>query len=185
MTELKDNGMEIKRLDREEYDYYVLEYRYSSREYYKVSVNQSKEQMSVTFSREKLQETRFFENADTLFQDYWNAPEAYAVFDGTEKPVAFLELDFEEWNSRVRITQLLVDENKRRKGYGKALVDFAKRVALERDYRIVVLETQSNNVNAIDFYFSQGFRFCGSNIYFYSNDDIGENEVMLEIAYLL
>ena len=177
--------MEITRLEREKYDYYVLEYRYSSSECYKASANQSKEQMSVTFTREKLPETRFFENADTLFQDYWTAPEAYAVTDGAEKPAAFLELDFEEWNSRVRITQLLVDENKRRKGYGKALVDFAKRTARERDYRMVVLETQSNNVNAIDFYFSQGFRFCGSNIYFYSNDDIGENEVMPEMAYRL
>ena len=64
-------------------------------------------------------------------------------------------------------------------------MDFVKDYARREDYRIITLETQNTNTPAIDFYFKMGFAFCGSNIYFYSNDDIGENEVMLEMAFTL
>ena len=47
------------------------------------------------------------------------------------------------------------------------------------------LETQNINVPAIDFYLRMGFTFCGTNLFFYSNDDVGENEVMIEMAFLL
>ena len=176
--------MTIISLDREKYDYFPLEYNYSTNEYYKVTKNVNKDKFSLEFERMTLPDVLNFSNTDTLFQDYWNAPEAYGIeVDG--KIGAFLELDFDEWNSRVKITQILVLEKYRKKGLGKMLIDFAKKVATERDYRIIVLETQNTNVPAIDFYISQGFSFCGSNIYFYSNDDIGENEVMLEMAFLI
>ena len=60
-----------------------------------------------------------------------------------------------------------------------------KDIAKEREYRIIVLEAQNYNVPAIDFYLSQGFKFCGGNVYFYSNEDIEDDEVMLEMAYLV
>ncbi len=177
--------MEIKSLDRQEYDYFLLEYKYSTSERYRVNTVQTKQVMSLEFVREKLPKTLYFENNDTLFQEYWDNPEAYGIFDKDGNLCAVVEVAFEEWNNRMRLTQLLVYEPYRRKGFGKRLMDFAKSMARERDYRIIVVETQTNNVNAIDFYASQGFKFCGSNIFFYSNDDIGEDEVMLEMAYLV
>ncbi len=177
--------MEIKSLDRKEYDYFVLEYKYSTSEKYNVKSVHTKEKMSLEFVRQALPETLYFENTDTLFQEYWDEPEAYGLFDDDGNMCAVLEFAFEEWNNRMRLTQLLVYEPYRRCGFGKQLMDFAKSVAKNRDYRVIVIETQTNNVNAIDFYASQGFTFCGSNIFFYSNDDIGEEEVMLEMAYLL
>ncbi len=176
--------MTVIRLDREKYDYYPLCYEYETNEYYSVARKSDKNQMSLEFSRKPLKETLKFSNTDTLFQDYWQNPEAYAIeIDGILAGI--LELDFEEWNSRVRLTQLLVDKKYRKMGIGKALMNFAKNLATEQGYRILVLETQNTNVPAIDFYFSQGFEFCGSNVFFYSNDDIGENEVMLEMAFLI
>ncbi len=176
--------MTVISLDREKYDYFPLCYEYSTNEYYKVTKCCNKDKFSLEFVRMPLQETLHFSNTDTLFQEYWNYPEAYGIeIDG--KIAAFMELDFEDWNSRVRVTQLLVLKEYRKKGLGKALLDFAKKIAYERDYRMLLLETQNTNVPAIDFYISQGFSFCGSNVYFYSNDDIGENEVMLEMAYLI
>ena len=64
-------------------------------------------------------------------------------------------------------------------------MDFVKSAAKERDYRVIVLETQNYNLPAIDFYHTCGFRFCGGNTFFYSNSDIEDDEVMLEMAYLL
>lgn len=172
------------RLDREKYDYFPLKYRYFSSEHYKARVCAQKDRMALEFVREPLKEPCSFENTDTLFQEYWNVPESYAIFDDDGNMCAVTEFDFEEWNNRMRITQMLVYEPYRKKGLGKKLMDFAKQTALDRDYRMIVVETQSNNTNAIDFYMSQGFVFCGSNVYFYSNDDIGEDEVMIELAFL-
>ncbi len=177
--------MKIVPLDREQYDYYVLHYKYTTSSHYVVTYNTDKNAFGVSFERQNYAQPVTVENEDTLFQDYWKYPEAYGLENDDGKLVGFLELDFEDWNSRVRITQLLVDESLRRKGYGKMLMDFAKDIAKERDYRMIILETQSRNTPAIDFYFSQGFVFAGTNLYFYSDDDIAEDEVMIELAYFV
>ena len=65
------------------------------------------------------------------------------------------------------------------------LFDFVKDFAVKEDYRVITLETQNTNVPAIDFYLKMGFTFSGTDLFFYSNDDIGENEVMLRMAFLL
>ncbi len=176
--------MKIMLLSKEKYDYFPLEYKYSSSWHYIVKAVAQKSRMSLEFVRQELPEKVYFENTDTLFQEYWDNPESYGLFDEEGTLCAVMELAGEEWNNRLRITQLLVYEKYRRRGFGKKLMDFAKEIAKSRDYRLLLVETQSNNVDAIDFYMSQGFVFCGSNIYFYSNDDIGEDEVMLEMALL-
>ena len=177
--------MEIVELDKKEYDYFELNYHYETNEYYKVTSKSDKNEMSVKFERCAFPEKVVYDNTDTLFQEYWNNPRAFGVQDENGEMVAFLEFDTEEWNNRLIMTQLLVKEECRGKGVGKMLVDFVKDFAAREDYRIITLETQNTNVPAIDFYLKMGFRFCGSNIFFYSNDDIGENEVMLEMAITL
>ena len=177
--------LEIVELDRKEYDYFELHYHYETDEYYKVTSNSTKQNMSVSFDRVKFPEKVVYDNTDTLFQEYWNNPRAFGVKDDNGEMVAFLEFDTEEWNNRLVMTQLLVKEECRGKGVGRMLVDFVKDFAVKEDYRIITLETQNTNIPAIDFYFKMGFAFCGSNIFFYSNDDIGENEVMLEMAITL
>lgn len=177
--------MHTKELPKESYDYYELHYTYTSDECYRTQINDSKDEMGVCFKRYRLKETYSHDSYDTLFQETWINPTAYGVFDENEKvPIAVIELEREEWNNRLRITQLLVKEKYRRKGLGKLLIEKAKQTAEKEDYRIIVLETQSCNVPAIDFYRSQGFVFSGTNLHFYSNNDISENEVMLEMAFL-
>lgn len=83
------------------------------------------------------------------------------------------------------MTQLLVLPESRGKGVGRFLVDFVKATAKERDYRVIVLETQNYNLPAIDFTMPRGFRFCGGNTFFYSNSDIEDDEVMLEMSFLV
>ena len=177
--------MEIISLDRKEYDYFPLHYHYTTNEYYAVKKHCGKEGFGVSFERQRFDKEVVYDNTDTLFQEYWNNPRAYGVKDDDGKIVAYLEFDTEEWNNRIMMTQLLVDESQRGKGIGKMLFDFVKDFAKQEDYRIITLETQNTNVPAIDFYLKMGFTFCGTNLFFYSNDDIGENEVMIEMAYLL
>lgn len=177
--------LEIVELDRKEYDYFELHYHYETKEYYKVTTQSTKEHMGVSFDRCSFPEKVVYDNIDTLFQEYWNNPRAFGVKDDDGQMIAYLEFDTEEWNNRLIMTQLLVKEECRGKGVGRLLMDFVKDFAVKEDYRIITLETQNTNIPAIDFYFKMGFTFCGSNIFFYSNDDIGENEVMLEMAITL
>ncbi len=177
--------MEIISLDRKEYDYFPLHYHYVTSEYYKVASCCGKEGFGVSFERQRFEQEVVYDNTDTLFQEYWNNPRAYGVRDDDGSIVAYLEFDTEEWNNRIIMTQLLVDESQRGRGIGRMLFDFIKDYAKNEDYRVITLETQNTNVPAIDFYLKMGFTFCGTNLFFYSNDDIGENEVMLEMAYLL
>ncbi len=177
--------MEIVELDRKEYDYFELNYHYETEEYYEVVSKSTPEEMGVSFVRRKFPEKVVYDNTDTLFQEYWNNPRAFGVKDDDGKIIAYLEFDTQEWNNRLVMTQLLVKQECRGKGVGRMLVNFVRDFALREDYRIITLETQNTNIPAIDFYFKMGFRFCGSNIFFYSNDDIGENEVMLEMAITL
>ena len=53
------------------------------------------------------------------------------------------------------------------------------RVGARRGLRGIVLETQTNNLPACRFYQAMGFKLCGIDDHFYSNDDIGVKEVAI------
>ena len=172
-------------LPKKDYFYYELHFTYTSDAYYDAAVTFQKDGFGVQFNRKKFDTPIEVSNYDTLYQPAWKGCRAYGILDAKGEPVAFLELYHEGWNNRMRITQLLVREQVRRQGMGRFLIDAAKKKAKQAGCRHLVLEAQSNNVPALDFYFSQGFVFGGTNLYFYTNDDIGEREVMLELVAVL
>ena len=177
---------EIRELPREKYDYWELHYTYRSDYCYRAYVTDTDGEIAFRYVKERLDEPIFHDSYDTLYQEYWQNCTAFRYFEnGETEPSAYLEINREFWNSRLIITQLLVREDRRGKGIGTLLVENAKKIAAEEDFRMISLETQSCNVPAIEFYRKCGFVFSGTNIFFYSNDDISENEVMLEMAYLL
>ncbi len=178
---------EIKELPKEKYDYHELHYTYRSDFCYRASVvNSDGGEIVFRYVKEKLSEPVLHDSYDTLYQEYWQECTAYGYFEDSEnEPAAYLEVNREFWNLRLIVTQLLVREDKRGKGIGTILINKAKEIAENEDFRMISLETQTCNVPAIDFYRKCGFVFSGTNIFFYSNDDISENEVMLEMAYLL
>ena len=175
----------IIELDKENFDYHELHYLYSSDEHYRVEVRDNDRGFSFDFIRENLPQTYYHDSYDVLFSDCWQDVNAYGIRkDDSDEIIAYLEVSREEWNDRLRITNLLVREDYRGCGLGSVLVEKAKSIAENENRRIIVLETQSCNVPAIDFYKKQGFVFAGTNIYFYSNVDISEDEVMIEMVYL-
>ena len=178
--------MLIKELPRDSYEDYVLNYTYTSDSHYKAELYEDENGFSFRFIKEKLPEVLNRDCCDTLFQPYWSGVTAYGVFrdDNSKAPYAVMELAREEWNNRLVITQLLVSPGYRGQGTGRMLVDLAVKIAKEEDYRLITLETQTCNIPAIEFYKKCGFKFAGTNLHFYSNDDIFENEVMIEMAML-
>lgn len=137
-----------------------------------------------TFSlqREKLPERLQKRFVEHLFQHYLADPEAYGV-EEDGKLAAIIEWDREFWNNRLKITDLVVLPEYRRRGFGAVLVGTAKEVAKTEGFRAVCLDTHSCNTPAIDFYLAQGFQFTGLDTTYYSNTDIDRKEVMLQLVY--
>ncbi|MFN4191267.1 MAG: GNAT family N-acetyltransferase, partial [Pseudothermotoga sp.] len=96
--------------------------------------------------------------------------------------VGWMTTGMESWNNRLRVHELLVLEQYRGMGLGTMLLDEAKQVARQKRCRVIVLETQSNNVGAIEFYRKQGFEPGGFDTTAYHNDDIERNEVRIEMV---
>ena len=64
-------------------------------------------------------------------------------------------------------------------------MNYVKQRAHEINVRAIVLETQTSNVPAIQFYLKNGFALVGLNTISYSNEDIKNKEVRIEMAYIL
>jgi ribosomal protein S18 acetylase RimI-like enzyme len=61
----------------------------------------------------------------------------------------------------------------------------AIKLAKEKGARMLVLETQSCNVKAIQFYLKHGYKLIGFDTAAYSNQDIEKKEVRLELGLKL
>ena len=61
----------------------------------------------------------------------------------------------------------------------------AVEVARKKGARMVVLETQSWNVQAIEFYTKYGFELIGLDTHAYSNQDVEKKDVRLEFGLKL
>jgi ribosomal protein S18 acetylase RimI-like enzyme len=76
----------------------------------------------------------------------------------------------------------LVKEGFRRKGIGTLLVDYAVKFPKKRGARMLVVETQSCNVPAVNLYLKNGFELVDFDVAAYSNEDIKRKEVRLEFG---
>lgn len=83
------------------------------------------------------------------------------------------------WNRSLWIREFGVSKPYRRQGLGRRLMDRVAVHASEAGLRVLVCETQTTNVPAIDFYRSVGFEVAGIDLSYYSNDDVQAGEVAL------
>lgn len=146
-----------------------------------MTVLRKKDRWEITLVLEALPKPTEKQFEGGLFQDFVDEPLVFAAeLEG--KQVGWIELGFQKWNNRMRIWELLVEERFRRKGIGTILVDYAAKVSKKRGARMLVVETQSCNVPAINFYLKHGFELIGFDIAAYSNEDIERKEVRLEFG---
>ena len=102
-----------------------------------------------------------------------------------EQIAGYVELNMERWNNRMRVANLFVEEPFRGTGAGTALMEHAVLVAKKAGARMLVLETQSCNMPAIEFYLSRGFAIGGMDLFHYSNEDLEKHEVRIEMMRML
>ena len=175
--------MRIAELPREKFEGYQLVFTYDSKAYYDLKIRTTKNVFALEFVRTPCAPIHK-EFEDRLFAPHWDDPHAYGLWDGNQL-VAVMEVTPENWNNRLRITNLFVQEGYRRRGFGTLLMTRAREIARAQGRRALILETQSCNSGAIAFYLSQGLTFMGFNACEYSNDDIPNHEVRIEMGCLL
>ncbi len=173
--------MEIKELKKEEYAGKRFTVRYVTNGYLDISVAEEGFRMRyVPF--EKPVERAF---DDAFFGEWLEDPIAFGAFEDG-KPTGFVEGSIKSWNNRFRISNICVfDSDNRRSGVGTALIKRIEETAKSLGARMMVLETQSCNENAIVFYRKRGFDIIGFDLYAYFDNDperlkVNKEQIMRE-----
>lgn len=173
-----ERKMEIVRLDRENYAGKKLSVRYETNGYYDIRACASGFEIAhVSF--EAPREKSF---DDVFFGEWLEEPVGFGAFEN-EQMAGYVEGSPERWNNRFRISNICVFENARRgQGIGTLLMETITKAAEAVGARMLVLETQSCNENAIAFYQKMGFSIIGFDLYAYSNADPERREVRIEMG---
>lgn len=101
-----------------------------------------------------------------------NTKNPFYVIEIDNKIIGFSSIEFQKWNNSVWLRHIVIDLKYRRKGFGTEFIKKIKEIAKKRRARVLIAETQQKNP-ATSFYSKNGFRKCGYNDRFYSNDKKG------------
>ena len=103
----------------------------------------------------------------------------YLVIEEEARPIGLLDMERQAWRKAAMLWNLAIDRSFRGQGLGAELIQRAIAWARARQLRAIVLETQTNNWPACQFYRKHGFQLCGIDDHFYSNEDAEEKEVAI------
>ena len=165
----------LKYITNEYYDLETIE----NDDCFEVKMIKKKFNNPVTHSPEE------YDFPDSLYQDHWEKAEAFGIVGENNELLACIEICPEEWSNRLMVTELWVKDELQRKGIGTALMNLAKKQAKIQKRRAIILETQSCNVRAIDFYRKQGFQLIGYDSCCYTNIDIEKHEIRFDFGFFL
>ena len=101
------------------------------------------------------------------------------VIEEDARLIALLDSEVESWRRVLRVWNLLVDKQYRRRGIGTELMRSAEAFALEKHCRAISVEAQATNWPALGFYMKMGFKICGVDDHYYTNRDLERKEVAL------
>lgn len=178
---------EIVHLPKDKWKGTIIPIGYKTDKYYDVVVNGTGNGLDIHIEKKDFEKTvthspEEYDFPDKLYEDHWENAYAWGVIVNNEL-IAAIETDQELWSNRLRITELWVSEKYQKQGIGHALIEMAKEQARRERRRAVILETQSCNVNAVDFYRHEGFNFIGMDTCCYKNNDLQRKEVRLELGW--
>ena len=158
-----------------------LTFRYKTEYYYEIQASETQDGFHFTLRRRTFPAPVEKSFTGTLLEPWLEEPRLFAArMDGED--LGFLELSHEQWNNRMRVSNIWVAEGRRRAGVGSALMERAVEEARAAGARSLVLETQSCNDPAIRFYRKHGFALIGFDLTAYSETDVEKREVRLEFA---
>jgi ribosomal protein S18 acetylase RimI-like enzyme len=176
--------IEIVELHKDDSPLPTLRDKYVTDSYYDLTVTREPKAWRAELNLKPFENPQEKSYTGRFFEEHIVEPRVFAaVLDGEQ--VGWVELGYDKWNNRMRVWEFLVKEEHRRRDIGTALMEHAIAIAKQKGARMLVLETQSCNVPAIDFYLKQGFGLIGFDLAAYSNEDIRRKEVRLEFGLML
>lgn len=178
---------EIIHLPKESWKGTILPIEYETNQYYDVSVNKTEQGYQIEIAKKDFEQPvthspEEYDFPDKLYADHYENAYAWGVLV-EDQLIAAMETDQELWSNRIRVTELWVDPKYQKQGIGHALIEMAKEQVRRERRRAIILETQSCNVNAIDFYQHEGFSLIGMDTCCYKNNDLQRKEVRLEFGW--
>ena len=173
--------VEMIALDKETYFGKKFTLQYETKGYYDIISTASG--FDIHYKRfEKVREMSF---SDVFFGEWMDNPKAFGAFENG-RLLGYVEGTLEKWNNRYRISNIgIFDSSKRHKGLGTLLMNTILSEAVKSGARMVVLETQTCNENAISFYRKHGFKIIGFDLFAYSNTDRERHEVRIEMGKII
>lgn len=106
----------------------------------------------------------------------------FLVAEKENRVIGFSSISLEKWNNSTWVNQIVVAPKFRRKGYASKMITKMIVWAKKKDARVVLVESQIGNVAATNFYIKNGFRICGYNDRYYTNQPIDTNEIALFLS---
>ena len=181
---------EIIPLPKEKWKGTPILLKYTTNEYYDLETIENDDCFEVKMIKKKFNNPvthspEEYDFPDSLYQDHWEKAEAFGIVGENNELLACIEICPEEWSNRLMVTELWVKDELQRKGIGTALMNLAKNKAKIQKRRAIILETQSCNVRAIDFYRKQGFQLIGYDSCCYTNIDIEKHEIRFDFGFFL
>lgn len=178
---------EIKLLPKSRWKGVAIPLVYTSEYYYDPDIRRAGDGWEISIVKRRFETpfTRRPEDGDYpdgLYADWWEKAEAYGIADG-DRLLAAIEVCPEEWSNRLMVTELFVTPALRGQGWGRKLIELAKALTVERGFRALMLETQSCNANAVEFYRHMGFELIGFDTCCYSNRDVERREVRFNMGW--
>ena len=181
---------EIIPLPKEKWKGTPILLKYTTNEYYDLETIENDDCFEVKMLKKKFNNPvthgpEEYDFPDSLYQDHWEKAEAFGIVGENNELLACIEICPEEWSNRLMVTELWVKDELQRKVIGTALMNLAKKQAKIQKRRAIILETQSCNVRAIDFYRKQGFQLIGYDSCCYTNIDIEKHEIRFDFGFFL
>lgn len=176
-------------LEKSQWKGHPLPIGYTTNTYYDVTVDRTETGFQVSMiltdcSDHPITHTpEEYDFPDKLYEDYRPDSRAYGMVDDAGNLIAAIEIEPEGWSNRLRVHELWIDDRYQKQGIGRALMNLAKDEARRNGHRMLMLETQSCNTNAIGFYLHEGFGLIGFDACCYANNDLERKEVRIELGW--
>jgi ribosomal protein S18 acetylase RimI-like enzyme len=157
---------------------------YTSHEVYRVSHTQEATHMHLSLERVPLETpyNKRYEHTDDETLDFYRTGLAegfsFGAYDG-ERCIGLALASPQHWNNSLWVHELHVAEAYQGRGVGRGLIEAVAKQGQAVRLRVIVCETQTTNVPAIDFYRRMGFVLHGVDLSLYSNADWPDGEVAL------
>jgi ribosomal-protein-alanine N-acetyltransferase len=81
------------------------------------------------------------------------------------------------WNKTGYLLEFAVDKAHKRMGIGSLLMNTLSKKAIQKGLRAIIVETQPDSKEAIDFYLGYGLRLCGYNDRYYTNNPKNSHQI--------